>query len=138
MTFTKSIALHDKIMIDGEDVSNAFSAFGQPNTKTQEDVSGFSVSGRNETLPGAITQSFEGTCFYTPEIYALLKPLFDNSTIFEITWQPDGLVDPSREVYFGNVTMYEFGPSVTRGTVETFPCTFMAADDQGIQSGAAT
>ncbi len=138
MTFTKSIALHDKITIDHEDMSNAFRSFGQPNTKTQEDVSGFSVSGRNETLPGAITQSFEGECFYTPESYAILKPLFDNSTVFEIIWQPDGLIDPTREVYFGNVTMYEFGPSVTRGSVEVFPCTFMAADENGIQSGAAT
>lgn len=138
MPFTKSIALHDKIMIDGEDCSNAFRSFGQPNTRTQEDVSGFSVSGRNETLPGAITQSFDGEAFYTPEIYALLKPLFDNSSVFELTWQPNGLVDPSREVYYGNVTMYEFGPSVTRGSVEVFPCTFMAADANGIQSAPST
>ena len=138
MTFTKSIALHDKITIDGEDMSNAFQSFGQPNTKSQEDVSGFSVSGANETLPGAKTQSFEGNCFYTPESYAILKPLFDDDRVFELTWQPDGLVDPTREVYFGNVKMYEFGPSVTRGSVEVFPCTFMAADENGIQSAPAT
>jgi len=138
VTYTKSIALHDKIMADGVDVSNAFRSFGQPSERAQQDASGFSVSGRNETLAGAITQSFEGELFYTPETYALFKPLFDNETVFELTWQPNGLKDPTREIYYGNVMMFTFGPSVTRGDVEVFPCTFMAADENGIQSAAAT
>jgi hypothetical protein len=138
VTFTKGIALHDRISVDGEDVSNAFRSFGQPSERATVDVSGFSVSGRDETLAGAITQTFEGECFYTPEIYSLLKPLFDNETIFEVQWQPDGLVDPSREVYYGNCQLFTFGPSVTRGDVEVFPCTFRAADENGIQSAAAT
>ena len=138
MSFTKSIALHDKITVDGEDMSNAFRSFGQPNERAQQDASGFSISGRNETLAGVITQSFEGEVFYTPESYAILKPLFDNETVFEVTWQPDGLVDATREVYYGNCMLFTFGPSVTRGDVETFACTFMAADENGINSAPAT
>lgn len=138
MTFTKELALHHKISADGEDVSNAFRTFGQPSERAQQDASGFSVSGRNETLPGAITQSFEGELFYTPETYTLFKPLFDNGTVFEMTWQPNGLVDPTREVYYGNVRIFTFGPSVTRGDVEVMPFTAMAADENGIQTAAAT
>jgi len=138
VAYTKKLALHDKITIDGVDMSNAFRSFGQPNEKAQVDVSGFSVSGANETLAGAKTQSFEGEAFYTKESYALLKPLFDNGTVFEVEWQPDGLVDATREVYFGDCMMFTFGPSVTRGDVEVFPCTFMAATENGIQSSAAT
>jgi hypothetical protein len=137
VSFTKSIALHDAITVDNEDMSNAFRSFGQPNERARVDVSGFSVSGRNEELAGAITQSFEGECFYTPESYAILKPLFDDNTIFEVTWQPDGLVDPTREVYSGMVQMTTFGPSVTRGDVEVFPVTFVAADENGITSAAS-
>ena len=138
MTFTKKFALHVSIQIDGADMSNAFDSFGQPNERAQVDVSGYSVSGRNETLAGAITQSFEGEVFYTEESYAILKPLFDNETVFEVIWQPDGLVDPSREVYFGNCQIYQFGPTTTRGDVSKFSVTFMAADENGIQSAAAT
>lgn len=138
MTFTKEIALHHKITVDGEDMSNAFRSFGQPSERAQQDASGFSVSGRNETLAGAITQSFEGEVFYTPESHAILKPIFDNETIVEVEWQPNGLVDPTREVYFGNCQLFTYGPSVTRGDVETYAVTFMAADENGIQSAPAT
>lgn len=138
MTYTKKIALHDSIFIDGTDMSNAFRSFGQPSERAQIDASGFSVSGRAEMLAGAVTQTFEGEAFYTAESYAILKPLFDNNTIFEVTWQPDGLVDPSREVYYGNVQMTAFGATVTRGDVEVFSVTFVAADDLGISSAAAT
>lgn len=138
MAFTKNIELHDKIMADGEDVSNAFRSFGQPSTKAVQDASGFSASGADEQLVGAKTQTFEGEMFMTPETYALFKPLFDNGTIFEMTWQPEGLVDPTREVYYGNVQMTAWGATVTRGDVAAFPVTFVAADANGISSAAAT
>ena len=138
MAFTKNIELHDRITADGVDVSNAFRTFGQPSTKAVQDASGFSQSGADEQLVGAKTQTFEGEMFMTPESYALFKPLFDNSTIFEMDWQPEGLVDPTREVYYGNVQMTAWGATVTRGDVAAFPVTFICADDLGIQSGAAT
>ncbi len=30
--------------------------------------------------------------------------------------------------------MTQFGASITRGSVEVFPCTFVAADEDGIQT----
>jgi hypothetical protein len=138
VTYTKQIALHDSITIDGTDMSNAFRSFGQPSERAEVDASGFNASGRNETLAGQVTQSFEGEVFYTAESYATLKPLFDNQTIFEVTWQPDGLVDATREVYYGMCQLYQFGATSTRGDVAAFAVTFRAADENGIQTGAAT
>lgn len=138
MTFTKDIALHHRIEADGEDVSNAFRSFGQPSTKAVQDASGFSQSGADEQLTGAKTQTFEGEMFNTPESFAIFKPLFDNGTVFEMVWQPEGLVDPTREVYYGNVQMTAWGASVTRGDVEAFPVSFVAADENGIRTAAAT
>ena len=138
MAYTKNIELHDAISADGTDVSNAFRTFGQPSSKAVQDASGFSVTGADEQLVGAKTQTFEGEMFYTPESYALFKPLFDNGTIFEMTWQPEGLVDAGREVYYGNVQMSAWGAVVTRGSVAAFPVTFIVADDAGITSAAAT
>ena len=72
--------------------------------------------------------------FNTPESFAIFKPLFDSGDIFLMTWQPEGLVDTSREVYYGYVQMTQFGAAVTRGDVEVFPVSFVAADENGIQT----
>jgi hypothetical protein len=137
-SFTKNIALHHKISADGEDVSNAFRTFGQPSTKAVQDASGFSVSGADEQLVGAKTQTFEGEMFNTPESFALFKPLFDSGEVFPMTWQPEGLVDSSREVYYGNVQMTGWGAAISRGNVEVFPTTFITADSDGIQTYTPT
>ena len=121
MAYTKKIARHDKITIDGTDVSNAFREFGRPSEDSQEDVSGFSSTGNDEFLPGSRNQRFEGEAFYTEEIAAIVEPLYRNRTACDITWQPDGLVDATREVYVGNdMTISEFSPTDTRGSVMTF------------------
>jgi hypothetical protein len=116
VTYTKKIARHDKITIDGVDVSNSFSVFGRPSSDSVEDVSGFSVTGTDETLPGTRTQSFSGTAWYTEELGAIVEPLYKNRTNTTITWQPDGLVDATREIYSGVCVINEFSPEDTRGT----------------------
>lgn len=115
MAYTKKIARHDKITIEGTDVSNSFREFGYSSEHSTEDVSGFSVSGVDETLPGSTTQAFSGEAFYTEELAALIEPLHRARTIVTITWQPDGLVDSTREIYSGECTINQFGPSDTRG-----------------------
>jgi hypothetical protein len=132
MAYTKKIARHDRITIDGTDVSNSFSEFGFSSEHTQEDVSGFSVTGIDEFLPGRTEQGFSGTAFYTEELATLIYPLHYNRTIIEITWQPDGLVDATREVYLGNCIINTFGPTDTRGTVSTMPFAATPADEDGI------
>lgn len=138
MSYTKDISRHDAITIDGTDVSNAFRSFGFSSEHTTEDVTGFSVTGNQETLPGATTQTFEGEAFYTPEFYAIVYPLHANRTIHEVTWQPDGLVDPTREVYHGNCTINTFNPNAEVGGVRVMTMTFAPADADGIVADAAS
>jgi len=121
VTYTKQIARHDKITIDGTDVSNSFRTFGRPSTDSQEDVSGFSTTGVDEFLPGTRNQQFTGEAFYTEELAAIVEPLYTARTTCVITWQPDGLVDATREIYSGTCTITEFSPDNTRGSASTFP-----------------
>ena len=138
MAYTKKIARHDKITIDGTDVSNSFSEFGFSSEHSLEDVSGFSVTGIDENLPGSTAQSFTGTAFYTEELAAIVYPLHADRTICEITWQPNGLVDATREVFVGNCTINTFGPANTRGSVSTMPFSATAADEDGITAADFT
>jgi hypothetical protein len=138
MAYTKRVSKHDRISIDGVDVSNAFREFGLSSAKSTEDASGFSVSGIDETLPGATTQTFNGEFFITEEITDLLWPLHVNDTVVEIQWQPNGLVDSTATVFYGNCTINEFSPTDTRGSVSTSPFTATTADEDGIQAAAGT
>ena len=133
MAYTKLISRHDKITIDDVDVSNSFSEFGYSSEHSEEDVSGFSVSGLDETLPGATSQEFTGTAFYTEELAAIVEPLHRARTVCSISWQPNGLVDSTREIYYGECTINQFGPANTRGSVSTMPFTARPADENGIR-----
>lgn len=135
MTYTKQVARHDKITIDGTDVSNAFREFGLSSEHSEEDASGFSTTGADETLPGTTAQGFTGTAFYTEELALLVWPLHTGREVVPITWQPDGLVDATREIYSGNCVIYQFGPANTRGSVSTMPFSAKAADENGISVG---
>jgi hypothetical protein len=132
MAYTKQVARHDKITIDGTDVSNSFREFGRPSEHSQEDASGFSASGADESLAGRTSQSFEGVAFYTEELALIVEPIHDSRAIVEITWQPNGLVDSTREVYVGNCQILTFSPRNTRGQVSTFDFSATAADENGI------
>lgn len=138
MAFTKKVAKHDRIEIDGTDYSNAFRQFGFTSEHSEEDVSGFSVSGVDETLPGNTAQGFTGEMFYTEESAPAIWDLHRNKTIVEIVFQPDGLVNPSATVYYANCTINQFGPADTRGSVSVMPFSARPADENGIQSGAGT
>ncbi len=138
MTYTKLIARHDRISIDGTDVSNAFREFGLTSQHSEEDASGFSVSGVDETLPGATAQGFTGEFFMTEEIISLLYTLHKNKTVVEIQWQPNGLVNSSATVFYGNCTINEFSPTDTRGSVSTSPFSATVADENGISNATGT
>ena len=138
MAYTKLIARHDRIRIDDVDVSNSFREFGFTGEHTEEDVSGFSVSGQDETLAGRTATGFQGEAFYTEELVAILGPLFFNRTVCTISWQPNGLVDGTREIYSGECQIMQFGPTNTRGSVSTMPFTARAADENGITIGNYT
>ena len=132
MAYTKKIARHDKVVIDGTDVSNAFRQLGFTGTNAVEDVTGFSATGNVEELAGRTTTGFTGEMYYTEESAAIVYPIFANRSIVEMSWQPDGLVDASREIYIGNVQINEFSPANTVGSVMTSPFSASAADEDGI------
>lgn len=133
MAYTKLIAKSDKILIDDVDVSNSFREFGYSSEHSEEDVSGFSASGIDETLPGNTAQSFTGEAFYTEELALIVEPLHRNRTVCSISWQPNGLVDATREIYYGECTINQFGPANTRGSVSTMPFSARPADANGIR-----
>jgi hypothetical protein len=135
MAYTKKISRHDKITIDGTDVSNSFRTFGMTSEHSQEDVSGFSVTGADEFLPGSTTQRFVGEAFYTEELALIVQPLHANRTATTITWQPDGLSDATREIYSGSCYIFTFGPSDDRGSVAVMPFEAISATSAGITVG---
>lgn len=132
MAFTKKIAKHDKITIDGTDMSNAFRSFGITSEANEVDVSGFSVSGTDESLSGGKAQSFAGDWYLTTENEDFLFALHNTDAIFEVAWQPDGLVDSSRTVYHANCQLRSFSPQANRGDPYVSTATFAVADDAGI------
>jgi hypothetical protein len=134
----KVIARHDRISIDGTDVSNLFRSFGLQSQDSEEDVSGFSTDGNDETLPGSRAQGFSGEAFLTEELIDLLVPLHLNRTVVEIQWQPNGLVDTTATVFYADCTINEFSPSNTRGQASTTPFTAKTATATGVQYAAGT
>ena len=131
MSYTKKIARHDKITIDGTDVSNSFRSFGRPSEDDQIDVSGFSSTGVDEFLPGGRNQRFEGEAYYTEELGTVVEPLYTNRTSTTIVWQPDGLVDATRERYTGTGYITTWSPTDSRGDAMTVTFTFVP-DSSGI------
>lgn len=134
MTFTKIAALHDRITIDGSDYSNAFRTFGFTSDANTVDVSGFSVSGTDETLMGSKAQGFSGDVYVTKETVAFLWALHSNNTTFEVAWQPNGLVDSSVTTFHANCQLRTFDPTDTRGDASVAPVTFSVADSTGIST----
>lgn len=132
MAFTKQVARHDKIEIDGTDYSNAFRSFGPSSEDSEVDVSGFSVSGADETLAGARTASFSGDMYVTQETDAAMWAIHQSRDIVPVTWQPDGLVDNTRPVWHGNCQLRTFPVTDTRGDAAVMSLTFTVADDAGI------
>ena len=135
MTYTKLVSRSDKVTLDGTDVSNSFRTFSYTSEHSDEDASGFSATGTDETLPGSTTQAFVGEAFYTEELAAIVEPLHRNRTTCVITWQPNGLVDGTREIYSGSVYINQYGPSNTRGQVAVMPFSAKPATSAGITVG---
>lgn len=132
MTYTKKIALHDRVSIDGYDMSNDFRSFGFTSEDAEVDVSGFSTSGTDETLAGTRAQGFTGDWYLTSEAEAILFPIHKNRVLVDVSWQPDGLIDSSRTTYHAICQLRSFSPSANRGDPYVSTATFTVADSTGI------
>lgn len=134
----KRATKRDRISADGTDYSNAFSEFGVSSSKSTEPAGGFNPTGVEETVPGAVTQSFTGTLYNIPEVIAVFWDWHINDTVIEMQWQIDGLLDDSGDVFYGNVTIQELSPISTFGQVTSFAFSAITADADGIQLAAGT
>lgn len=132
MAYTKKVGSYAKVTIDGTDVSNSFSEFRLSSENESLPAGGFSATGIAEQLPGQRTQGFTGTAFHTEQLSLLVWPIHNNRTSVRISYQPDGLVDPTREIYAGNCFINVWEPGDTFGDVSTMNFSATAADATGI------
>jgi hypothetical protein len=140
MAYTKSAAHYDQILLDGVDVSNAFNEFGRTGENETLDATGFSATGNAETVPGPTTAGFTGQVLYGPQIEAILWPLFEDKTIVEVAWQPDGLVTLATpfQTHVGNCYLNQLDVTDTKGGVRTATVRFDPADATGINLTTST
>jgi len=134
VAYSKKMGSHAKVTIDGTDVSNGFSSIQRDSVNATVPAGGFSVGGVAEQLLGERTQGFSGTAFVTEELSAICEPIHRNREIVEMTFQPDGLIDATREIYIGNVYISEWSPNSTFGDVSTMNFQAVAADATGINA----
>lgn len=132
MAYTKYIGGRAKVLIDGTDVSNSFDDFHFSEERTEEDGTGFSATGVKESLPGPNDQQFTGQMIVTEEISAIVEPLVRNGTACTISYQPNGLLDATREIYSGSCYIYRFESADTVGSVGKVPFLAKPATSTGI------
>lgn len=121
MAYTKKRGSHAKVTIEGTDVSNSFRTFNFTSEHSNEVVTGFSATGTEEIIPGTTAQTFVGEAYYTEELMAIVQPAHANRTLVTITYQPDGLVDATREIYTGECYINQFEAPSEVGTVMVSP-----------------
>lgn len=130
--YEKTIARHDFIEIDGTDYSNAFREFRLSSEHSEEDVSGYSESGVDETLPGRTAQGFEGEFFISSEVASAFWEMHIGREVVRIEYQPNGLIDNTGPKWVGNCTINTVNAGTTRGSAATSPFSAKAADADGI------
>lgn len=135
----KQSALRDKVKIDGTTFSAGEVSSADPeDAKSEQDASGFSVSGKDETIGGNRTQSITFEIFHTEATFALLYPIYSDGDVVAIEWQPDGLVDTGRETLYGNAELVSFKVGAARGDIRKMTCRFVPGDDDGFDYYAAS
>jgi hypothetical protein len=135
----KQAALRDRIEIDGTTFSaGECSSVDPEDAKTEQDASGFSVSGRDEMIGGNRTQSVTFEFFHTEETFALLYPIYNTGEIVAFEWQPDGLVDTGRETLYGNAEIVSCKVGAPRGDIRKMTVKLVPGDDSGFDYYAAS
>jgi hypothetical protein len=132
VTYTKKIALHDRITVDGVDVSNAFRSFG---FTSETPPSTCPVSARavlTRRCPGRGRRASQATFTSPRRSRRCCGRSIKNRTSVGVSWQPDGLLDNTRTTYHGLCQLRTFSPADTRGDASTFTATFTISDSNGI------
>lgn len=134
----KELALHDRVEIDGTDISTYVRGVETESENTEVDSSGFSASGNDEKLAGTRVQSITFEIIAGEETHALLWPIHRDRDVVAIEWQPHGLIDLGRETLYGNAQLLTYPPGAARGELRTVSCRFTPGDSDGFDWTAAT
>lgn len=134
---SKRIALKDYISVDGVDLSSFARSVESQSDHERVDASGFNSTGANEYLAGqteqSVTVEFFGS-YGAGEVHDTIYPIHRDRTTVAFVWRIDqtAAVSATNPNLTGNVQILSYGPGATRGEVETFSVTFVAADSSGL------
>ena len=133
----KRVALKDKVVVDGVDLSSFSRAVSYSSEHNRVDVSGFNATGADEFLAGNTVQQVTVTFFGSygsGEAHAVLANLHKNRTIFNFEWRVDqtASISATNPALKGLVQLLSYSPGVTRGEADTFDAVFTAADANGL------
>ena len=132
------LALSDRVGIDGVDWSNYCRGASVESENQQVEASGFSVSGNDEFLDGPRASAIVLTMKYDSTLNAALWPIHRDREVVPIEWQPDGLVDTGREIWYGNVRLPTYPPEAARGDLRVMTLRFTPGDSDGLRQYAAS
>jgi len=127
----KEVVLHDRVSIDGTDVSVYVRGIEHESENQEVDASGMTESGNDEMLAGNRVAAVVLDMMIGTEMHALLYPLHRDREVFPIEVQDHGLVDPTRETLVGNAQLLTFPKSASRGEVRSASIRLTPGDDAG-------
>lgn len=135
----KQSALNDEIIIDGTTFSaGEVRSVDNPAENPAKDASGFSSTGNDESVPGNQVTSLTMEIYHTPDTFNLIEPLFTDREPFPFSWQPQGLVETTRETLSGTAYIEVWNKGVPRGDIRLMTITLQPADAAGWSWAAAT
>lgn len=138
MAFTRRSGSHARFLIDETDASNAMRSARIVFEDEELPVGGFSAGGQEEYVPGVRGVEISGQAFYTEEWYVLTYPLYINRSSFEVEFQPYGLVDNTRETFYGNGRFYRWEAVEEFGQVVLVDYSIRPADSTGFLANDIT
>ena len=131
----KRIALKDRIMVDGVDLSNFARSIDFTSTTERVDASGFNPTGASEFLLGSNVREVTVEFIMgrgSSEPHQILWNLHQTNAEFDFKWLADGsgtpTVSSTNPELRGTVQLAEYGEGATRGELETRSVTFIASD----------
>lgn len=138
MAYTKKLGSYCRVRLDQTDASNNFRSISVTMEDEELPVGAFSSTGFEDTLPGVRAQEITGQAYYTEEFYVLAYPLYINRTEFEMQVQPNGLVDSTREVYYGTGRITRWEAPEEFGAAALFDFRFRPSNSTGIVANDVT
>ncbi len=131
----KNIPLKDSVVVDDTDLSEFCNAWQPQSEFSLQDVSGFNATGSDENLVGTRASSVTANFFPCEDVKDVLWPAHFNRDIISFVARRDmtAPVSSSNPEFRGHVYVQNYNEDRTRGSNNTFPVTFIAADSDGLQ-----